>query len=238
MAAILELDNVSAHYGRIQALRGVSLHVGEGEIVTIIGANGAGKSTTLMTICGVVRASEGDVRYMGESIREVRADLLPARGLCQVPEGRRIFPRLTVSENLDMGAFFRRDPDGIEQDRSMIFRLFPVLYERRRQYGGTLSGGEQQMLAIARAIMGQPKMLLLDEPSLGLSPLFSQHIFKIIRNINEERGVTILLVEQNANIALKLADRAYVIETGTVVMEDKAAALREKPDIKKAYLGQ
>ncbi len=238
MAAILELENVSAHYGRIQALRGVSLTVAEGEIVTIIGANGAGKSTTLMTICGIVPASVGDVRYMGESIRDVRADQLPSRGLCQVPEGRRIFPRLSVQENLDMGAFFRNDPDGIEQDLGMVFRLFPVLFERRRQHGGTLSGGEQQMLAIARAIMSRPKMLLLDEPSLGLSPMISQHIFKIIRNINEERGVTILLVEQNANIALRLADRAYVMETGSVVMEDRADRLRENPDIKKAYLGQ
>jgi len=238
MPAILELEGVCAHYGRIQALRDVSLRVGEGEIVTIIGANGAGKSTTLMTICGIVRASAGDVRYCGESIRDVRADTLPSRGLCQVPEGRRIFPRLTVRENLDMGAFFRRDADGIEADLGMVYRLFPVLYERRTQHGGTLSGGEQQMLAIARALMSRPKMLLLDEPSLGLSPMFSQHIFKIIRNVNEERGMTILLVEQNANIALKLADRAYVMETGTVVMEDRAENLRENQDIKKAYLGQ
>ncbi len=238
MAAILELEGVSAHYGRIQALRDVTLRVDAGEIVTIIGANGAGKSTTLMTICGIVKATCGDVRYQGQSIRDVRADLLPEMGLCQVPEGRRIFPRLTVSENLDMGAFFRRDVDEVEQDRATVFRLFPVLYERRRQHGGTLSGGEQQMLAIARAIMSRPKMLLLDEPSLGLSPMISQHIFRIIRNINEERGVTILLVEQNANMALKLADRAYVLETGTVVMEDAAERLRENADIRKAYLGQ
>lgn len=238
MAAILELSGVCAHYGRIQALRDVSLHVDEGEIVTIIGANGAGKSTTLMTICGIIRASAGDVRYMGESIRDTRADLLPERGLCQVPEGRRIFPRLTVRENLDMGAFFRRDVDEIEADLGMVYRLFPVLFERRKQHGGTLSGGEQQMLAIARALMSRPKMLLLDEPSLGLSPMISQHIFRIIKNVNEERGMTILLVEQNANIALKLADRAYVLETGTVVMEDSAERMRENTDIKKAYLGQ
>ena len=238
MAAILELSGVCAHYGRIRALRDVSLHVDEGEIVTIIGANGAGKSTTLMTICGIVRASAGDVRYMGESIRDTRADLLPERGLCQVPEGRRIFPRLTVRENLDMGAFFRRDVDEIEADLGMVYRLFPVLFERRKQHGGTLSGGEQQMLAIARALMSRPKMLLLDEPSLGLSPMISQHIFRIIKNVNEERGMTILLVEQNANIALKLADRAYVLETGTVVMEDSAERMRENTDIKKAYLGQ
>jgi branched-chain amino acid transport system ATP-binding protein len=238
MAAILELTDVSAHYGRIQALRGVSLRVEEGEIVTIIGANGAGKSTTLMTICGIVRTSSGDVRYQGRSIRDIRPDQLPAQGLCQVPEGRRIFPRLTVAENLDMGAFFRRDADGIETDLGLVFRLFPVLYERRKQHGGTLSGGEQQMLAIARAIMSRPRMLLLDEPSLGLSPMISQHIFRIIRNLNEERGMTILLVEQNANIALKLADRAYVLETGSVVMDDTSAALRENADIRKAYLGQ
>ena len=238
MAAILELTGVCAHYGRIQALRDVSLHVDEGEIVTIIGANGAGKSTTLMTICGIVMASAGDVRYMGRSIRDTRADLLPERGLCQVPEGRRIFPRLTVRENLDMGAFFRRDVDEIEADLGMVFRLFPVLFERRKQHGGTLSGGEQQMLAIARALMSRPKMLLLDEPSLGLSPMISQHIFRIIKNVNEERGMTILLVEQNANIALRLADRAYVLETGTVVMEDTAERMRENTDIKKAYLGQ
>ncbi|MFU2210325.1 ABC transporter ATP-binding protein [Solidesulfovibrio sp. C21] len=238
MAAILELSGVSAHYGRIQALRDVSLTVGEGEIVTIIGANGAGKSTTLMTICGIVKASAGDVRYLGESITDVRSDRLPGMGLCQVPEGRRIFPRLSVQENLDMGAFFRRDQDGIDADMGLVFRLFPILYERRRQYGGTLSGGEQQMLAIARAFMGRPKVLLLDEPSLGLSPMISQHIFRIIKNVNEERGMTILLVEQNANIALKLADRAYVMETGSVVMEDTAANLRENADIKKAYLGQ
>ena len=238
MAAILELTGVCAHYGRIQALRDVSLHVDEGEIVTIIGANGAGKSTTLMTICGIVKASAGDVRYMGASICDTRADLLPERGLCQVPEGRRIFPRLTVRENLDMGAFFRRDVDEIEADLGMVYRLFPVLFERRKQHGGTLSGGEQQMLAIARALMSRPKMLLLDEPSLGLSPMISQHIFRIIKNVNEERGMTILLVEQNANIALKLADRAYVLETGTVVMEDTAERMRENTDIKKAYLGQ
>ena len=238
MAAILELEGVCAHYGRIQALRDVSLRVEEGEVVTIIGANGAGKSTTLMTICGIVRATAGEVRYAGQSIRDKRPDQLPALGLCQVPEGRRIFPRLTVQENLDMGAFLRRDADEIEADLGMVFRLFPVLHERRKQHGGTLSGGEQQMLAIARALMGRPRMLLLDEPSLGLSPMISQHIFRIIRNVNEERGMTVLLVEQNANMALKLADRAYVMETGSVVMEDDAAALRENADIRKAYLGQ
>jgi branched-chain amino acid transport system ATP-binding protein len=236
-ATLLELRGVSAHYGRIQSLREISLRVDEGEIVSIIGANGAGKSTTLMTICGIVKASAGDVLYHGASIRDVSPDRLPGMGLCQVPEGRRIFPRLTVAENLEMGAFFRRDGDGIKKDMGLAFRLFPVLYERRTQKGGTLSGGEQQMLAIARALMSRPKMLLLDEPSLGLSPLFSQHIFKIIKDINEQQGTTILLVEQNANIALSLADRGYVLETGRVVMEDKASVLRSNPEIKKAYLG-
>jgi len=236
-ATLLELRGVSAHYGRIQSLRQISLRVDEGEIVSIIGANGAGKSTTLMTICGIVKASAGDVLYQGASIRDVASDRLPGMGLCQVPEGRRIFPRLTVAENLEMGAFFRRDGDGIKKDMGLAFRLFPVLYERRTQKGGTLSGGEQQMLAIARALMSRPKMLLLDEPSLGLSPLFSQHIFKIIKDINEQQGTTILLVEQNANIALSLADRGYVLETGRVVMEDKASVLRANPEIKKAYLG-
>ncbi|KUG27736.1 branched-chain amino acid transport atp-binding protein livf [hydrocarbon metagenome] len=236
-ATLLELRGVSAHYGRIQSLRQISLRVDEGEIVCIIGANGAGKSTTLMTICGIVRASEGDVLYQGASIRDVSPDRLPGMGLCQVPEGRRIFPRLTVSENLEMGAFFRRDAAGVKKDMGLAFRLFPVLYERRMQKGGTLSGGEQQMLAIARALMSRPKMLLLDEPSLGLSPLISQHIFKIIKDINEQQGTTILLVEQNANIALSLADRGYVLETGRVVMEDKASVLRANPEIRKAYLG-
>lgn len=236
-ATLLELRGVSAHYGRIQSLREVSLRVAEGEIVCIIGANGAGKSTTLMTICGIVKATSGDVLYQGASIRDAAPDRLPGMGLCQVPEGRRIFPRLTVSENLEMGAFFRRDAAGVKKDMSLAFRLFPVLYERRAQKGGTLSGGEQQMLAIARALMSRPKMLLLDEPSLGLSPLFSQHIFKIIKDINEQQGTTILLVEQNANIALSLADRGYVLETGRVVMEDKASVLRSNPEIKKAYLG-
>jgi branched-chain amino acid transport system ATP-binding protein len=235
---MLELTDVSAQYGRIKALHGISLRVMEGEIVSIIGANGAGKSTTLMTICGIVKASTGDVRYQGRSIRDVSPDLLPGMGLCQVPEGRRIFPRLTVTENLDMGAFLRKDKEAVKKDAAMVFRLFPVLYERRSQAGGTLSGGEQQMLAIARALMTRPKMLLLDEPSLGLSPLFAQHIFKIVRDVNEQQGMTILLVEQNANIALKLSDRGYVLETGKVILEDAAKALRENADIKKAYLGE
>jgi branched-chain amino acid transport system ATP-binding protein len=235
---ILEMQGVTAHYGRIQALKGISLKVFPGEIVTIIGANGAGKSTTLMTICGIVRATAGEVRYRGEVISSQSPDILPARGLIQVPEGRRIFPRLTVSENLDMGAFFRKDEDGIRRDRDLVFELFPVLKERRRQPGGTLSGGEQQMLAIGRAIMGRPTVLLLDEPSLGLAPLIVQQIFRIVKSISEENKTTIVLVEQNANLALNLASRGYVLETGSVVLEDDARALLENPDIRKAYLGE
>ncbi|EPR44418.1 ABC transporter related protein [Desulfovibrio sp. X2] len=235
---ILELTDVTAHYGRIQALKGISLKAWPGEIVTIIGANGAGKSTTLMTICGVVRASSGDVRFDGQSIRDVSSDRLPPMGLCQVPEGRRIFPRLSVAENLDMGAFFRRDQEDIRRDKDMIYDLFPVLRERRRQPGGTLSGGEQQMLAIGRALMSRPRLLLLDEPSLGLAPLVVKQIFSIVKRINEENRTTILLVEQNANLALQLATRGYVLETGSVVLEDDAAALLGNPQIRKAYLGE
>ncbi len=235
---ILELVNVTAHYGRIQALKGISLKAMPGEIVTIIGANGAGKSSTLMTICNVLRASSGDVRFEGESVLPLSPDRLPPMGLCQVPEGRRIFPRLTVSENLDMGAFFRKDQEAIRRDKDMVYDLFPVLKERRRQPGGTLSGGEQQMLAIGRALMSRPKALLLDEPSLGLAPLIVKQIFAIIKRINEENRTTILLVEQNANLALQLATRGYVLETGKVVLEDDAKALLGNPEIRKAYLGE
>lgn len=235
---LLELKEVDACYGRIQALKGVSLKIFPGEIVTIIGANGAGKSTTLMTICGVVKASAGSVVYDGSPIRGVPPHALPKRGLIQVPEGRRIFPRLTVMENLEMGAYLRRDAAGIRDDQEMVFELFPKLKERAHQHGGTLSGGEQQMLAIARALMGRPTLLLLDEPSLGLSPLFAKHIFQIIRTVNAERGMTILLVEQNANIALQMAHRGYVLETGRVVLEDDAQALLHNPEIRKAYLGE
>ncbi len=235
---ILELKDVTAHYGRIQALKGISLVVHPGEIVTIIGANGAGKSTTLMTICGIVQATQGDVLYQGESIRRVSPDLLPPKGLCQVPEGRRIFPRLSVAENLDLGAFFRNDKEGIERDLETVYDYFPILRERRLQAGGTLSGGEQQMLAIGRALMGRPKALLLDEPSLGLAPLIVKQIFEIVAKINRENGTTILLVEQNANLALQLATRGYVMETGKIVMQDEAKALLDNEDIRKAYLGE
>jgi branched-chain amino acid transport system ATP-binding protein len=234
---ILELREVSAAYGKIQAVKSISLKVFPEEIVTIIGANGAGKSSTLMTICGILRPTQGEIFYQGKPIRSVAADRLPAMGLCQVPEGRRIFPRLSVQENLDMGAFFRKDADQIEKDMNWVFELFPKLRERRKQRGGTLSGGEQQMLAIGRALMSRPTLLLLDEPSMGLAPLIVQLIFETIEHINSASGVTILLVEQNANLALKLATRGYVLETGTLVMEDKAEALLMNPEIRKAYLG-
>jgi len=235
---VLELKNVTASYGNIQALKGISLKAYPGEIVSIIGANGAGKTTTLMTICNVVSTDTGQVSYMGEDITGTPPARLPAMGLCQVPEGRRIFPRLTVEENLDMGSFYRKDHAAIEQDMDMVFEMFPKLGERRKQQGGTLSGGEQQMLAIGRALMGRPKVLLLDEPSLGLAPFLVQKIFEIIETINREQGVTILLVEQNALMALELAQRGYVMETGSVVMEDEAGKLLGNPEIRKAYLGE
>ena len=234
---ILEMKDVVSAYGRIQALKGISLKVFEGEVVSIIGANGAGKSTTLMTICNIVKAVSGDILFRGERINGVNSDLLPTMGLCQVPEGRRIFPRLTVLENLDMGAFFRRDASGVKEDVDRVFELFPKLLERRKQLGGTLSGGEQQMLAMGRALMSRPKVLLLDEPSMGLAPLLVKQIFDIVKMINEQ-GVTVVLVEQNANLALQAATRGYVLETGNVVMEDDAKALLANPDIRKAYLGE
>lgn len=235
---ILELRNVSAAYGKINALNGISLKIYPGEIVTIIGANGAGKSTTLMTTCNVVPAVSGDVLYRGKSILGTASDKLPTMGLCQVPEGRRIFPRLTSQENLEMGAFFRKDKSNIPHDMDRVFELFPVLKERRKQLGGTLSGGEQQMLAVGRALMSRPKVLLLDEPSLGLAPLLVRQIFSIVKEINRKDDVTILLVEQNANLALQTASRGYVLETGSVVMEDESEALLNNPDIRKAYLGE
>jgi branched-chain amino acid transport system ATP-binding protein len=235
---ILELKNVYSSYGNIKALKGVSLKVFPGEIVAIIGANGAGKSTTLMTTCCVIPIDQGEIWYNGKPIHGTAAENLPEAGLCQVPEGRRIFPRLTVDENLTLGAFYRRDKEGIEADREHAFELFPVLKDRRKQLGGTLSGGEQQMLAIARALMSRPKMLLLDEPSLGLAPLIVQKIFDIVRNISQQEGTTILLVEQNANIALQAANRGYVLETGNITMEDQAGRLLDNPEIRKAYLGE
>lgn len=233
---MLELREVQAGYGHIQPLRAVSLKVGAGEIVTLIGANGAGKSTTLMTVCGVVPAQAGEILFEGESLRGLSPESIVGRGIVQVPEGRRIFPRMSVLENLEMGAYLRRDPAGICRDLEHVMELFPILAERRHQAGGTLSGGEQQMLAISRALMARPKLLLLDEPSLGLAPLVIRQIFAIIRRINAE-GTTVFLVEQNANQALKLAHRGYVLETGRVTMADSAERLLDNEDVKRAYLG-
>jgi branched-chain amino acid transport system ATP-binding protein len=234
---MLELRRVESSYGSIRALRGIDLAVAEGEIVTLIGANGAGKSTTLMSICGIVTPRAGEILFGGEAIHGLTPDRIVARGIVQVPEGRRIFPRLSVAENLDMGAYLRGDRDGIRRDADMVLSLFPILAERRHQAGGTLSGGEQQMLAVGRALMARPRLLLLDEPSLGLAPLVVKQIFEIIGRINAEQRVTVLLVEQNANLALRLAHRGYVIENGEVTLADTAAALLENEAVRRAYLG-
>ncbi|CAB1055520.1 Branched-chain amino acid ABC transporter, ATP-binding protein LivF (TC 3.A.1.4.1) [Olavius sp. associated proteobacterium Delta 1] len=234
---LLELDNVKTYYGNIRALKGISIQVAEGEIVCLIGGNGAGKSTTLMTISGVLTPVEGDVLYRGQSIVSVRPDNIVQMGICQVPEGRMIFPLLTVMENLDLGAYLRKDKGGIKQDIDRVFDLFPVLRERSNQAGGTLSGGEQQMLAIGRALMARPKLLLLDEPSLGLAPILVDAIFEIIRQINNQ-GTTILLVEQNAQLALQFSNRGYVIETGEIALADNSAELLKNERVKKAYLGE
>jgi branched-chain amino acid transport system ATP-binding protein len=233
---VLELKGVRTHYGRIEALKGISLHLKKGEIVTLIGANGAGKTTTLMAISGVVKRTSGDMFYEGKSTSGMSPQALVAAGISQVPEGRRIFPRLTVLENLEMGAFTRKDKTGIRQDLEMVFSQFPILKDRRSQKGGTLSGGEQQMLAIARGLMAKPKLLLLDEPSLGLAPLLVEQIFQIIAGI-QKQGVTIFLVEQNALKALKAADRGYVLENGAIVLEGKASELLQNEKVKASYLG-
>ncbi len=234
---MLRLEDVHTSYGHIQALKGISLEVKEREIICLIGANGAGKSTTLMTISGILRPHRGRVVFKGEEIQATPAAAIVARGISHVPEGRRIFPRLTVRENLEMGAFLRKDADGVRQDLERAFGLFPVLEERQRQLGGTLSGGEQQMLAIARALMARPTLLLLDEPSLGLAPLIVQQIFRIIREINAQ-GTTIFLVEQNAHMALSIARRGYVMETGQIVLVDEAQKLLANEMVRKAYLGE
>jgi len=234
---MLELKNIDAYYGNIQALRGVNITIGRGEIITLIGANGAGKTTTLMTICGVVPPRRGEVLFQGQSLKGISPDKVVARGICQVPEGRLIFPDLTVQENLDMGAFLRSDKAGIKTDLDQVFGLFPILRERRGQLGGTLSGGEQQMLAISRALMARPTLLLLDEPSLGLAPLIIRQIFDIIKQINKESDTTIFLVEQNANQALKVAHRGYVMENGRITLEDSCDKLLANDEVKKAYLG-
>jgi len=234
---MLELKNIKTFYGNIQALKDVSIEISEGEIITLIGANGAGKSTTLMSICGIVPPRSGEILFMGKPIQDMAPNNIVSLGICQVPEGRRIFPFLTVAENLDMGAFLRKDKDEIKRDIEYIYELFPILAERRNQAGGTLSGGEQQMLAISRALMAKPRLLLMDEPSLGLAPLIVKQIFDIIKKINVESKTTIFLVEQNANMALKVAHRGYVMETGRVSMSDTAANLLANDEVRKAYLG-
>jgi branched-chain amino acid transport system ATP-binding protein len=235
--SMLRLENISTYYGNIQALKGVSLEISDGEIVCLIGANGAGKSTTLMSVSGVVPPRDGEVYFQDEPITGKAPDEIVKMGVIQVPEGRHIFPGLSVQENLDMGALLRKDKEGIARDLEYVFELFPILKDRRGQAGGTLSGGEQQMLAISRALMAKPRMLLLDEPSLGLAPLLVQQIFDVIQQINKENGTTIFLVEQNANLALKVANRGYVMETGRITMTDTAEHLLENEDVRKAYLG-
>ena len=237
MSAVLALDGVETYYGRIQALRGISLEVGSGEIVALIGGNGAGKTTTLRTISGLVRAASGRVTFAGDDITHTAPDEIVRKGVVQVPEGRHIFPRMTVLENLELGAYARSDQQSVHDDMDDVFSVFPRLAERRAQKGGTLSGGEQQMLAIGRALMARPKVLLLDEPSLGLSPILVETIFSVIVDINK-RGVPILLIEQNARKALQVAARGYVIETGTIVKSGAASALLADDDVRKAYLGE
>jgi branched-chain amino acid transport system ATP-binding protein len=234
--ALLEIDNVHAYYGNIHALKGISVHVDEGEIVTLIGGNGAGKSTTLRTICGLMKPREGTITFRGEDLRPYKANQLTSKGIAMVPEGRGVFAKLTVTENLELGAFHRNDKDGIAQDIENAFKLFPRLGERRNQLAGTMSGGEQQMLAMARGLMARPKLLLMDEPSMGLAPVLVETIFDTIVKINTE-GTTILLVEQNAHMALQIAHRGYVLQTGEIVLNDTAENLRNDTTVQKAYLG-
>ncbi|HLE53024.1 MAG TPA: ABC transporter ATP-binding protein [Anaerolineales bacterium] len=232
---MLEVENVHTFYGHIHALKGISLSVDQGEIVSLIGANGAGKTTTLRTICGLLEPREGTIRLYGEEILRYKANEIVYKGVSMVPEGRGIFARLTVAENLEMGAYSRKDKN-IDADRERVFNLFPRLKERHHQLAGTLSGGEQQMLATARALMAHPRLLLLDEPSMGLAPVLVESTFETIQQINNE-GTTILLVEQNALMALRIADRGYVMQTGIIVLHDTAANLQENEMVKKAYLG-
>ncbi len=234
---VLEVENLHVRYGGIEAVKGISLAVGEGEIVTLIGGNGAGKTTTLKTISGVKRPESGQIRFRGQPIQSKAAHEIVALGVCQVPEGRKIFPRMTVYENLEMGAYGRRDGAGFDEDFERVFALFPVLKERSEQPGGTLSGGEQQMLAIGRGLMSRPRLLMLDEPSLGLAPLLVERIYELLREIHRQ-GTTILLVEQNAHMALNLADRGYVLESGTIALEDRADALLGNDAVRRAYLGE
>jgi branched-chain amino acid transport system ATP-binding protein len=234
---LLELRDVHTYYGAIHALRGITVDVEEGEIVTLIGANGAGKSTTLRTISGLLKPRQGEIRLRGQRIDGRRPHEIVALGVCQSPEGRRVFARMSVHENLEMGAFARRDRAALGDDYDRVYELFPRLRERREQKAGTLSGGEQQMLAIGRALMAKPRVLLLDEPSMGLAPILVEQIFSIIRTINEQ-GTTVLLVEQNALMALGIAKRGYILQTGEVVLTADAAQLRQDPAVRKAYLGE
>jgi len=233
--ALLEVEGIHTFYGNIEALKGISLEVNEGEIVTLIGSNGAGKSTTLRSISGLTPPSEGSIRFEGDEIHRMAAQEIVGRGICQSPEGRRCFPRMSVRENLELGAYLRRDAR-ITDDLDRVFDLFPRLKERERQKAGTMSGGEQQMLAIGRALMGHPRLLLLDEPSMGIAPILVERIYETIAEINRQ-GTTILLVEQNANFALGVSTRGYVLETGQVALSNDAASLREDPEVQKAYLG-
>jgi branched-chain amino acid transport system ATP-binding protein len=235
--ALLEVHDIHTYYGAIHALKGISLYVEEGEIVTLIGANGAGKSTTLNTICGLRQPRSGSIRFAGEPIHELRAHEIVMRGLSQAPEGRRVFARLNVTENLEMGAYARKDGAGVQRDMQRVFELFPRLRERARQVAGTLSGGEQQMLAIGRALMASPRLLLLDEPSMGLAPILVETIFRTIQEINAQE-TTVLLVEQNALMALSVANRGYVLQTGEIVLHDSAEALQRNEMVRKAYLGE
>lgn len=233
---MLNVNEIDVYYGNIQALKGVSLHVEQGEIVTLIGANGAGKTTLLNTLSGLLRPRKGEITYLSNSIIRRQAQQIVKDGISHVPEGRRVFANMSVEDNLDLGAYLRKDAKEIKNDLDRVYELFPRLYERRKQQSGTLSGGEQQMLAMGRALMSKPKLLLLDEPSMGLAPLLVQTIFEIIQDINEN-GTTILLVEQNAHMALSIADRAYVIETGKVVISGTSQELQESEQVREAYLG-
>ncbi|MFH0781078.1 MAG: ABC transporter ATP-binding protein [Pseudomonadota bacterium] len=234
---MLKLEKVQSGYGNKLAIKNVSLEIKKGEIITLIGANGAGKSTTLMTICGVVPCRSGLISFENREIQKMAPEEIVKLGICQVPEGRHIFPELTVKENLDMGAFLRKDKQGIKKDMEYVFSLFPILAERRNQDGGYLSGGEQQMLAMSRALMARPQLMLLDEPSMGLAPLVIKQIFEIIKLINQDSNTTIFLVEQNANQALHIADRGYVMENGEITLTGNASELLANQDIQKAYLG-
>ncbi|MBQ9764238.1 MAG: ABC transporter ATP-binding protein [Phascolarctobacterium sp.] len=233
---MLRVEDINVYYGAIHAIKGISLDVPDGEIVALIGSNGAGKSTTLRTISGLMRPKTGRIMYDGEDITGVPAHKIVGKGLCQVPEGRHVFANMTVMENLELGAYLRNDKEGIAKDMEAVFEKFPRLLERKDQISGTLSGGEQQMLAMARALMSRPKLLLLDEPSMGLAPLLVKEIFNIIKEINAS-GTTVLLVEQNANMALSIADKAYVLETGRITLSGTAAELASSEEVRKAYLG-